>query len=62
MRSKQDFKAEISFIMTTFLKLLKESNTGFAVTRDGTFIFFDQLTGEELYIQKQNLTDLYEDI
>lgn len=62
MRTKEDFKSQINFIFTTFLKLLKESEIGFGVTTDGTFIFYDQVTGKELYILKEHLEKVYEEI
>jgi len=62
MRTKEDFKSEVGFIMSTFLKLMKESDIGFGVTVEGNLIFFDQLTGNELYILKDDLVKAYEDI
>lgn len=52
-------KANVSFILELFLKLLKESDLGFAVTEEGDLIFNDRNTGEKLYIKKDDFIDTY---
>ena len=54
-------RANVSFILSVFFKLLKEADLGFSVRENGLITFNDRNTGEELYIRKEDFIKAYEE-
>lgn len=52
----------VEFIVSCFLKSLKEFKLGFVVTNDGDFIFINEETGEKLKISKENMIKAYNEL
>lgn len=55
-------KNNVSFILEMFLRMLKESNLGMAITSDGDLIFNNRVTGEKVAIKKEDLIKAYDEI
>ena len=52
---------KISMLLRIFIGYLKSENLGFAIFKDGSFVFIDQGTNEQWRITPENLQRLYDD-